>query len=117
MAAVESQVRKSFLCHLDPRTKLLLSLLFTIVIFFVNHLLAAAVFAAGSITLWCCAKMSLKKIWGYIKFLSVINPLVSSVIRVVFSKLSIVENGYKVSVLVCDETTEFAKLSLQFENL
>jgi len=60
--------------------------------------------------------LSLRKIVN-IKFLSVINPLVSNVVRVVFSKLSIVENGYKVSVLVCDETTEFAKLSLQFEVL
>ena len=60
--------------------------------------------------------LSLKKIVN-IKFLSVINPLVSNVVRVTFSKLSEVENGYKVSVLVCDDMTEFAKLSLQFENL
>ena len=60
--------------------------------------------------------LSLKKIVN-IKFLSIINPLVCNTIRVAFSKLSVIENGYKVSVLVRDDATEFAKLSLQFEIL
>ena len=58
--------------------------------------------------------LSLKKIVN-VKFLSIINPLVCNVIRVAFSKLTVAENGYKVSVSVCDDTTDFAKLSLCFK--
>ena len=58
--------------------------------------------------------LSLKKIVN-IKFLSIINPLICNAVRVVFSKLSVVENGYKVSVAVSNDTAEFAKLSLLFE--
>jgi 3-hydroxyacyl-[acyl-carrier-protein] dehydratase len=47
-----------------------------------------------------------------VKFLSVIDPRVADTIQVSFSKISIAENGYKCSVLVHWETTQFAKLSL-----
>jgi len=59
--------------------------------------------------------LSLKKIVN-VKFLSILSPTVCDVVRVVFSKLTTVENGCKVSVLVCNDTTEFAKLSLYLES-
>ncbi|GHS90164.1 hypothetical protein FACS1894201_11500 [Bacteroidia bacterium] len=56
-------------------------------------------------------RLFLKKIHN-VKFLSIIDPTVVDVVRVSFSKISAVEAGYKVSVLVHWETTQFAKLSL-----
>jgi 3-hydroxyacyl-[acyl-carrier-protein] dehydratase len=47
-----------------------------------------------------------------VKFLSVIDPRVVDTVQVSFSKISIVENGYKCLVLVHWEATQFAKLSL-----
>ena len=47
-----------------------------------------------------------------VKFLSVIDPRVVDTIQVSFSKISVGEDGYKVSVLVHWETVQFAKLSL-----
>jgi 3-hydroxyacyl-[acyl-carrier-protein] dehydratase len=47
-----------------------------------------------------------------VKFLAVIDPTVTDTVRVSFSKISEVESGYKVSVLVHDGTAQFAKLSL-----
>ncbi|MDR0863631.1 MAG: beta-hydroxyacyl-ACP dehydratase [Candidatus Symbiothrix sp.] len=47
-----------------------------------------------------------------VKFLSVIDPRVVDTIQVSFSKISAVEDGYKLSVLIHRDTTQFAKLSL-----
>ncbi|GHT01296.1 hypothetical protein AGMMS49525_01620 [Bacteroidia bacterium] len=56
-------------------------------------------------------RLSLKKIHN-VKFLSIIDPTAVDAVRVSFSKISAVEEGYKVSVLVHSETAQFAKLSL-----
>ncbi|GHT09319.1 3-hydroxyacyl-ACP dehydratase [Bacteroidia bacterium] len=47
-----------------------------------------------------------------VKFLSVIDPRMVDTVRVSFSKISTVEDGYKFSALVHWETAQFAKLSL-----
>ena len=59
----------SFLHRLDPRTKILLSLLFTLLIFAVSRPLAAAIFTAGLSALWLAAKIPFKKIITVIRFL------------------------------------------------
>jgi 3-hydroxyacyl-[acyl-carrier-protein] dehydratase len=56
-------------------------------------------------------KLFLKKM-SNTKFLSVINPVENDTVCVKFSKISMEDNGYKVSALVCNETVSFAKLSL-----
>jgi len=61
----------SFVHKLDPRTKILLSLLFTLVIFLISRPVAAAGMAAAFITLWLVIRMPFKKIVAYIKFLSI----------------------------------------------
>jgi 3-hydroxyacyl-[acyl-carrier-protein] dehydratase len=50
-----------------------------------------------------------------VKFLSVIDPRVVDAIQVSFSKISVLEEGYKFSVLVHWETAQFAKLSLYLQ--
>ena len=57
--------------RLDPRVKILLSLLFTLVIFAVSRIAAAAGITVALVILWLAAKMPLKKIAGYIKFLAI----------------------------------------------
>jgi 3-hydroxymyristoyl/3-hydroxydecanoyl-(acyl carrier protein) dehydratase len=61
-------------------------------------------------------KLFLKKIVN-VKFLSVINPLEYEVLRVAFSKVSTMDNGYKFSVSVYWETIRFAKLSLFLQKI
>ncbi|MDR1342505.1 MAG: 3-hydroxyacyl-ACP dehydratase [Prevotellaceae bacterium] len=53
----------------------------------------------------------LKKIVN-VKFLSAINPVVDETVRVIFSKATAAENGYRFSAVVCSEAKQFAKLSL-----
>ena len=50
-----------------------------------------------------------------VKFLSIIDPMLVSTIKVSFSKISFDDEGYKCSVLVHWETTQFAKLSLYLQ--
>jgi len=50
-----------------------------------------------------------------VKFLSIIDPMLVSTIKVSFSKISFADEGYKCSVLVHWETTQFAKLSLYLQ--
>jgi len=50
-----------------------------------------------------------------VKFLSIIDPVVADTIKVSFSKISFDDEGYKCSVLVHWETTQFAKLSLYLQ--
>jgi 3-hydroxyacyl-[acyl-carrier-protein] dehydratase len=50
-----------------------------------------------------------------VKFLSVIDPTVAGTIRVAFSKISTVNEGYKFSVLVYSDTMQFTKLSLYLQ--
>jgi 3-hydroxyacyl-[acyl-carrier-protein] dehydratase len=50
-----------------------------------------------------------------VKFLSVIDPRVVDAIQVSFSRISVLEEGYKFSVLVHWETAQFAKLSLYLQ--
>ena len=57
---------------LDPRVKILLALLFTVVVFIVDKPRVAAGLTACFVILWFAAKMPLKKIAGYVKFLSVL---------------------------------------------
>ena len=68
---------EGFAHRLDPRTKILLSLLFTLVIFIVSRPFAAACLSIGLIAVWIAAKMSFKKIAGYIKFLSLMVLLIT----------------------------------------
>jgi len=56
--------------RLDPRTKILLSLFFTLLVFIVSRPVAAAGLSLGFLILWLAAKMPFKKIIVYIKFLS-----------------------------------------------
>ena len=51
-----------------------------------------------------------------VKFLSIIDPMLVSTIKVSFSKISFDDEGYKCSVLVHWETTQFAKLSLYLQH-
>jgi len=60
-----------FVYKLDPRTKILLSLFFTLVIFIISSSVAIACLTAGFISLWLVFKMSFKKILTYVKFLSI----------------------------------------------
>ena len=70
MAVIEYLEGSSFLHKLDPRTKVLLSLLLTLVIFIVSRPLAAAVLTLSLVVLWSAVKMPFNKIRGYVKFLS-----------------------------------------------
>jgi energy-coupling factor transport system permease protein len=63
---------QSFLHKLDPRAKILLLLLFTVVVFIVSKPAVAAGLTACFVILWFAAKMPFKKIAGYVKFLSVL---------------------------------------------
>jgi energy-coupling factor transport system permease protein len=77
MAVIEYLEGSSFLHKLDPRTKVLLSLLFTLVIFIVSRPPAAAALTLSLVVLWFAAKMPLKKIKGYVKFLSAVIILIT----------------------------------------
>jgi energy-coupling factor transport system permease protein len=61
---------ESFLYKLDPRTKILLALLFTLVIFIVGMPPVAAGLAFCFVVLWFVARMPFRKIAAYVKFLS-----------------------------------------------
>ena len=65
----ETAAGNVFFHTLDPRTKILLSLFLTLVIFAVSRLLAAAGLAVALLTVWLAAKIPLKKITVYLKFL------------------------------------------------
>ena len=71
MAVIEYLEGSSFLHRLDPRTKTLISLLFTAIIFIVSRPLAAAAMTASLVALWFAVKMPFGKIKRYAKFLSV----------------------------------------------
>jgi energy-coupling factor transport system permease protein len=83
MAVIEYCGGSTFLHRLDPRTKVLLSLLFTLVIFIVSRPLAAAALTLSLVVLWFAVKMPFKKIKGYVKFLSAI-VLFITVLQVLF---------------------------------
>ncbi|MDR1918506.1 MAG: glycosyltransferase [Tannerellaceae bacterium] len=61
-------------------------------------------------------KLFLRKIVN-VKFLSVINPLEHEALRLAFSKVSTVDDGFKCSVSVYWETIQFAKLSLFLQRI
>ena len=50
-----------------------------------------------------------------VKFLSIIDPTVKNTIKVSFLKISSETEGYKCSVLVYSETTQFTKLSMYLQ--
>jgi energy-coupling factor transport system permease protein len=66
---VEYVRNESFLHRLDPRTKLLLLLLFTLVIFMVDQPFVAVALTLSFLVLWAAAKMPLAKLRSYIKYL------------------------------------------------
>ena len=70
MAVIEYLGGSTYLHKLDPRTKVLLSLLFTVVIFMVSRPPVAAGLTLSLVVLWFAAKMPFGKIRAYIKFLS-----------------------------------------------
>ena len=59
----------TFVHTLDPRTKILLSLFFTLLVFIVSRPAAAACLTLGLLALWLAAKMPFSKIASYLKFL------------------------------------------------
>ncbi|MDR0584699.1 MAG: energy-coupling factor transporter transmembrane protein EcfT [Treponema sp.] len=65
MTAIEHTADGSFLCRLDPRTKITLALFFTLVVFIVDRPFAAAVLALGFLGLWFAAKLPFKTITVY----------------------------------------------------
>ena len=50
-----------------------------------------------------------------VKFLSIIDPTVANTIKCCFSKISSDTEGYKCSILIYWETTQFTKLSLYLQ--
>jgi energy-coupling factor transport system permease protein len=69
MAVIEYSKRESFLHRLDPRTKLLLLLLLTLVVFIVDQPFVIAALMFSFIAVWAAAKMPLVKLKSYVKFL------------------------------------------------
>ncbi|MDR2118490.1 MAG: glycosyltransferase [Tannerellaceae bacterium] len=61
-------------------------------------------------------KLRLRKVLN-VKFLSVINPEEHDTVQVVFTEVSPVEEGYRVSARVCSETLLFCKLSLYLQRI
>ncbi|MDR2476690.1 MAG: energy-coupling factor transporter transmembrane protein EcfT [Treponema sp.] len=70
MTAIERLPQDSFLLKLDPRTKILLTPFFTLLVFVVDKPLVAAGQMIALLVLGFAAKMPLKKIFAYIKFVS-----------------------------------------------
>jgi energy-coupling factor transport system permease protein len=62
--------------RLDPRTKLLLTALFTVLVFIVDHPLIAPGLALCFLGLWRAAKMPFAKIRSYFKLLSALMVLI-----------------------------------------
>lgn len=69
MSMIEYSRNESFLHRLDPRTKLLLLLLLTLVIFIVNQPFVVAALMLSFIALWAAARMPFTKLRSYIKYL------------------------------------------------
>jgi energy-coupling factor transport system permease protein len=76
MTALDSLQTGSFLYTLDPRTKILLVLLCTVLVFIVDNPLAAAGQMFVFFGLWLAAKMPLAKIGAYLKWLSFLIVLI-----------------------------------------
>jgi energy-coupling factor transport system permease protein len=69
MAVIEYLKKKSFLHRLDPRTKIALLLLLTVVVFIVNQPFVIAGLMVSFFALWAAAKMPFVRLKSYIKFL------------------------------------------------
>jgi len=52
-----------------------------------------------------------------VKFLSIINPTITNRIKVSFSKISSETEGYKCSISIYWETTQFTKLSIYLQHV
>jgi 3-hydroxyacyl-[acyl-carrier-protein] dehydratase len=57
-------------------------------------------------------KLQLKRI-NNVKFISVINPELNGSLRIAFSKISEIADGYTFAALVYNESAQFSKLSLE----
>ena len=67
---------RSFLHTLDPRTKILLATLFTLLVFMVDHPLVAPALALGFLCLWFAANMPFKAVTKYFRLLSALMVFV-----------------------------------------
>jgi len=65
--------------------------------------------------LWTGESLFLQKIQN-VKFLSIIDPTVTNRVKVLISKVSLDTEGYKCSILIYWETTQFTKLSLYLQH-
>jgi len=74
---IKNTAGRGFIHTLDPRIKILLSLIFTLLVFAVSRPAASACIAAGLIVLWLAAQMPFKKIIGYLKFLSLMVAFIT----------------------------------------
>ena len=57
-------------------------------------------------------KLQLKRI-NNVKFISIINPVLNGSLRIAFSKISEIADGYTFAALVYNESAQFSKLSLE----
>ena len=76
MSAIEHTERGSFLYRLDSRTKLMLVLFFTLIVFIVDQPFVAAALMLSFLGLLFAAKLPFKKITAYIKLLSALMVFV-----------------------------------------
>ncbi len=69
---IEYYSGQSLFHRLDPRAKIVFLLLFTTVIFIIQHIYLAIVVLLIVIALWCVARLPLRSMGGYFKMLSAI---------------------------------------------
>ena len=84
-AWIPSKEHKIFLYKLDPRTKLLLTALFTILVFIIDDVIISAIQMLCYTGLCLAARISLKKIFPHVKLLAGLIALVV-VLQILFGK-------------------------------
>lgn len=109
---IECYPGESLLHRLDPRVKIIFLLLFTTMIFIIQHVYLAVVMLLTVIALWCVARLPLRIMGGYFKILGgiivflfvvqailrpgeviLIDPLIPPVVPLIGGKGNITEEG------------------------